>query len=42
VRTTIPFHQAILRNERFLAGAVSTRFLESLAEEPAAALAAVS
>ncbi len=42
VRTTIPFHQAILRNERFLAGAVSTRFLESLAEEPAAALAAAS
>ncbi len=40
VRTTIPFHQAVLRNERFLAGAVSTRFLESLAEEPAAGAAA--
>ncbi len=42
VRTTIPFHQALLRNERFLAGVVSTRFLESLAEEPVASVAAAS
>jgi acetyl-CoA carboxylase biotin carboxylase subunit len=42
VRTTIPFHQALLANERFLAGAVSTRFLESLAEAPVAAAAAAS
>jgi acetyl-CoA carboxylase biotin carboxylase subunit len=42
VRTTIPFHQALLRNDRFLSGAVSTRFVESLAEEPDASVAAVS
>jgi acetyl-CoA carboxylase biotin carboxylase subunit len=42
VHTTLPFHQALLRNERFLAGTVSTRFLESLAEEPLASAAAVS
>ncbi|MCL6516196.1 acetyl-CoA carboxylase biotin carboxylase subunit [Alicyclobacillus sp.] len=28
VRTTIPFHQRLLRNEKFRAGDVSTRFLE--------------
>lgn len=40
VPTTIPFHQLLLRDARFLSGAVSTRFLESLLEEPLARAAA--
>jgi acetyl-CoA carboxylase biotin carboxylase subunit len=42
VRTTIPFHQSLLKNERFLAGAVSTRFLETIAEESVVTVAAAS
>jgi acetyl-CoA carboxylase, biotin carboxylase subunit len=40
VRTTLPFHLALLENDRFLEGAVDTRFVESLGEQPAAARAA--
>ena len=40
VKTTIPFHQRILANERFRSGDVSTRFVEQfMAEAEAAALA---
>ncbi|MBA2565191.1 MAG: acetyl-CoA carboxylase biotin carboxylase subunit [Gemmatimonadetes bacterium] len=38
IRTTIPFHQALLRDRRFLAGAVDTRFLESFTPDTATGL----
>ena len=38
VKTTIPFHQRVLANERFRSGDVSTDFVEQfMAEAPAAA-----
>ena len=40
VKTTIPFHQRVLANERFRSGDVSTDFLEQfMTEQPAAAAA---
>jgi acetyl-CoA carboxylase biotin carboxylase subunit len=40
IRTTIPFHQSLLKNQRFLAGAVDTHFVESLTEAPVPGAAA--
>ncbi|MFN2432458.1 MAG: acetyl-CoA carboxylase biotin carboxylase subunit [Gemmatimonadota bacterium] len=40
VRTTVAFHQALLKEPRFLAGAVDTRFLETLAPAVPAGAAA--
>src|SRR4051795_7719484 len=37
VKTTIPFHQRVLANERFRSGDVSTDFVEQFMAEPAAA-----
>jgi acetyl-CoA carboxylase biotin carboxylase subunit len=42
VKTTIPFHQAVLANEQFRAGDVSTDFLEHFMAEQATAAAAAS
>jgi acetyl-CoA carboxylase biotin carboxylase subunit len=39
VKTTIPFHQRVLADERFRAGDVSTNFLEQFMSEKAPALA---
>jgi acetyl-CoA carboxylase biotin carboxylase subunit len=36
VKTTIPLHLAVLANERFRSGEVSTAFLEQFLAEPAA------
>jgi acetyl-CoA carboxylase biotin carboxylase subunit len=41
VRTSIPFHQQILRHPEFRSGDVHTKFLEHLREHPVCELAAV-
>jgi acetyl-CoA carboxylase biotin carboxylase subunit len=35
VKTTIPFHQQLMRDERFLEGNFDTRFLDDFEMEPA-------
>ena len=42
VKTTMPFHQRVLANERFLSGDVATDFLEHFAADEAAAAAAAA
>ncbi len=42
MKTTIPFHQAVLADERFRSGDVTTDFVEQFMEERTEAFAAVA
>jgi acetyl-CoA carboxylase biotin carboxylase subunit len=34
IKTTIPFHRQVMKNETFMSGKFDTRFLESFVFEP--------